>query len=116
MVVCTGRTLVITSAQVSFGACSAGQCLGHLWPLQICETHLLKQESEHFPLELQLLLQVAASPAPLPPPHLGIETTTSQGHAAALLSGPYQARFIDCTAAVTAHQHSPAAAGYLCSY
>lgn len=125
MVICTGRTPGDTPAQPSFKARSntAPSRLDHALvdcglfaAIQTCGVGLHRQESDHFPLELQLLLTAPASPASLPPPQTSIlswawDSSQRGPYAEALLSGPCQTLISDCTAAANAHQHSTPATG-----
>ncbi|DBB09433.1 TPA: hypothetical protein ACH3X3_008001 [Trebouxia sp. C0006] len=75
-----------------------------------------RHESDHFPLELQLLLTVPTLPTAPPPPPAPTPTwvwdSSQRGpYAHALLSGPCQALIAGCTAAASAHQHSLSATG-----
>ncbi len=75
-----------------------------------------RHESDHFPLELQLLLTVPTLPTAPPPPPVPTPTwvwdSSQRGpYAHALLPGPCQALIAGCTAAASAHQHSLSATG-----
>ena len=122
MVLCTGRT---PGDQPSFKARSdtTASCLDHALvdcglfaSVQACCIGSHRQESDHFPLELGLLLTVPASPASLPSAQTSIPNWIWDGnqrgpYAGALASGPCQTLINGCVAAATAHQNSTAAAG-----
>ncbi len=123
MVLCTGRTTGDTPAQPSYKARSNTEPsrLDHalvdcgLFPaVQTCRVGTHRHESDHFPLELQLLLTAPTLPAASPPPQALTPTwvwdNSQRGpYADALLSGPCQALIAGCTAAASAHQHSTSA-------
>ncbi|DBB13435.1 TPA: hypothetical protein ACH3X3_005165 [Trebouxia sp. C0006] len=102
MVLCTGRTPGDTPAQPSFRACSNTEPsrLDHvlvgcgLFPaVQSSRVGAHRHESDHFPLELQLLLTVPTLPTAPPPPPVPTPTwvwdSSQRGpYAHALLSGP----------------------------
>ena len=125
MVLCTGRTPGDTPAQPSFRARSNTEPsrLDHvlidcgLFPaVQFSRVDAHRHESDHFPLELQLLLTVPTLPTAPPPPPAPTPTwvcdSSQRGpYAHALLSGPCQALIAGCTAAASAHQHSLSATG-----
>ena len=103
MVLCTGRFPGDTPAQPSFRARSNTE------PSR-------RPKSDHFPLELQLLLTVpnlppAPAPPPAPTPTWLWDSSQRGPYAHALLSGPWQALIAGCTAAASAHQHSSSATG-----
>ena len=120
MVLCTGRTAWDTPAQPSFRARSNTEPsrLDHalvdcgLFPaVQTCTVGAHRHESDHFPLELHLLLTAPTLPAASPPPQAPTPTwvwdNSQRGaYAQALLSGPCQALIAGCTAAASTHQHS----------
>ena len=125
MVLCTGRTPGDTPAQPSFRVSSNTEPsrLDHvlvycgLFPaVQSSRVGAHRHESDHFPLELQLLLTVPTLPTAPPPPPAPTPTwvwdSSQRGpYAHALLSGPCQALIAGCTAAASAHQHSLSATG-----
>ncbi len=120
MVLCTDRTPDDTAAQPSFRARSNTEPsrLDHalvdcgLFPaVQSSKVGAHRHESDHFPLELQLLLTVPTLPTAPPPPTAPTPTwvwdNSQRGpYAHALLSGPCQALIAGCTAAASARQHS----------
>ena len=125
MVLCTCRTPGDTPAQPSFRAHSNTEPsrLDHvlvdcgLFPaVQSSRVGAHRHESDHFPLELQLLLTVPTLPTAPPPPPVPTPTwvwdSSQRGpYAHALLSRPCQALIAGCTAAASAHQHSLSATG-----
>ncbi len=125
MVLCTGRTPGDTPAQHSFRARSNTEPsrLVHaladcgLFPaVQSSKVGAHRHESDHFPLELQLLLTVptlptAPPPPPAPTPAWVWDNSQRGPYAHALLSGLCQALTAGCTAAASAHQHSLSATG-----
>ncbi len=119
MVLCTGRTPGDTPAQPSFRARSKTEPsrLDHalvdcgLFPaVQSSRVGAHRHESDHFHLELQLLLTVPNLP-PAPTPTWVCDSSQRGPYAHALLSGPCQALIAGCTAAASAHQHSSSATG-----
>ena len=120
MVLCTGRIARDTPAQPSFRARSNTEpsrldhalvdC-GRFPAVQTCTVGAHRHESDHFPLELHLLLTAPTLPAAPPPPQAPTPTwvwdNSQRGaYARALLSGPCQALIAGCTAAASTHQHS----------
>ncbi len=124
MVLCTGRTPGDTPAQPSFKARrnTTASRLDHALvdcglfaSIQTCCIASHRQESDHFPLELHLLLTAPVSPASLSSAQPSIPSwvwdSSQRGpYASALASGPCQTLINACTAAATAHQGSTAAA------
>jgi len=77
--------------------------------VRTCKVGTHRQESDHFPLELQQLLTAPAHPVSPPPPQASTPTWVWDGgqrgpYAGALMSEPCQTLIADCTAAATAHQ------------
>ena len=120
MVLCIGRTPGDTPAQPSFKARSntAASRLDHALvdcglfaSVQACCIGSHRQESDHFPLELRLLLTVPAPPASLTPAQASIpnwvwDSSRRGPYASALASGPCQTLINGCTAAATAYSSS----------
>jgi len=118
MVLCTGRTAGDTPAQPRYRARGNTEPsrLDHalvgcgLFPaVRTCKVGAHRQESDHFPLELQLLLTAPALPVSPPPPQASTPTWVWDGgqrgpYAGALTPEPCQTLIADCTAAATAHQ------------
>ena len=122
MVLCTGRTPSDVPAQASFKARSNTQPsrLDHVLvdcnlfhAIQSCGVGPVRPESDHLPLELQLLLDAPTSLASAPPPSGLNPAWTWDGaqqevYACALQAGPCQALLSQRTAAAREHQHTQA--------
>ena len=121
MVLCTGRTPGDAPAQPSSKHAETLQPPAWtmlLWTvacLPPSSPAALPLTSDHFPLELRLLLTAPASPASLSSAQASIPSwvwdSSQRGpYASALASGPCQSLINACTAAAAAHQSSTAAA------
>jgi len=79
--------------------------------VRTCKVGTHRQESDHFPLELQQLLTAPAHPVSPPPPQASTPTWVWDGgqrgpYAGALMSEPCQTLIADCTACPPARRNT----------